>query len=104
MPATIQNNRISLAGDWSTGGIADQYPHILRELAKIATVQPTAPELDLSAVSALDACGCQMLAALLGALRQHGLTPASASIPEELRKTIRMMGFSALFSSLEQPA
>lgn len=104
MSALIQNNRICLEGDWSTGGIAEQYPHILQELARIGTPQPAAPELDLCAVSALDACGCQLLTALLGRLQRCGFSPVSVSIPEDLRKTIRMMGFGELFSSLEQAA
>lgn len=104
MSALIRNNRICLEGDWSTSGIADQYPRLLRELSKIGAPRPAAPELDLSAVSALDACGCQLLTALLASLRRSGLVPASASIPEELHRTIRLMGFGELFTGLEQPA
>lgn len=89
--------RISLEGDWSMTGVAGQAPLLMQRLARItaADEKPASPELHLGGITKLDACGCQLLASFVRALRQHGIFPLCAGLPEEYREKIRLLGFAA---------
>lgn len=92
---------IRLEGDWSTGGISHQYRVLCEYLQQLGNSTPAAPELDLSGITHLDACGCQLLATFVAGLRRLGFEPAGTIIPEQLFRTISSMGFHQPLGGLE---
>ena len=103
--------RIHLAGDWSMSGVAERFPPLARYFTGVVDadttgdqplrpVDPTA-EIDLAGVTNLDACGCQLLALLLGNLNRNGINAQLTNLPEACRATIQSLGFDrALHLSL----
>lgn len=100
MSVVIQDNKICLEGDWSTGGAAVLYPHLLQGLERLQGAEPVSPEMDLTGITGLDACGCQLLASFVCALNRHGIQPLSATIPEAVRRTISVLGFDRALEPL----
>ena len=89
-----QKTRISLDGDWSMACITQQF-QVLQQLASELTNsagKPVSPELDLAGITELDACGCQLLSAFVGTLRQQGITPLYKGLAETCDK-FRQLGF-----------
>lgn len=89
-----QKIRISLDGDWSMAGITQQF-QFLQQLALQLTdpaKKMVSPELDLAGITELDACGCQLLSAFIGTLRQQGFTPLYKGLTEVCDK-FRLLGF-----------
>lgn len=100
MSVVIQDNTIRLEGDWSTGSAAVLYPHLLQGLERLQGAEPASPELDLTGITGLDACGCQLLASFVCALDRHGIRPLSASMPETIQRTITVLGFDRALEPL----
>lgn len=89
-----QKIRISLDGDWSMASITQQF-QVLQQMALELTASagnPVSPELDLAGITELDACGCQLLSAFVGTLRQQGITPLYKGLAETCDK-FRLLGF-----------
>ena len=91
-------NRIVLNGDLSMVGVTEQFPLLAQYLAKLATVatndleQNLSHEIDLIGLQALDACGCQLLAAFLRNLRQCG-AGVLLKLSDDYRVKIHSLGF-----------
>ena len=92
-------NRIALNGDLSMIGVTEQFPLLAQYLARSAEIQTVGRdqcpsyEIDLTGVQALDACGCQLLAAFLRDLRQRGAEVFSLKLSDEYREKIHSLGF-----------
>ena len=107
MRKTVEVSRFSLEGDWTICGVAEQFPRLSQQLSLLSGSLPpqkrrrsttsTAPEIDLGGISALDACGCQLLAHFSHALHQSGISPHYINLPEAFRSTIHLLGFSREF-------
>ncbi len=95
--------RIDLAGDWTMSGVAERFPPLSRYFCGLVDshatgeqpLRPTDPtaEIDLAGVTSLDACGCQLLALLLGNLSRNGIHAQLINLPEACRATIQSLGF-----------
>lgn len=90
-----QKIRISLEGDWSMGGITQQFQVLLHLVSQLtdSAASSTSPELDLKGITELDASGCQLLSAFVGNLRQQGIVPLCDVVNEPVCDKIRRMGF-----------
>lgn len=92
-------NRIALSGDLSMVGVKEQFPLLARYLAGPAESAAALPnrqnshEIDLTAVEALDACGCQLLAAFIHNLRKSGAAAFSLMLTDDCREIIHTLGF-----------
>lgn len=105
---TTEPIKICLDGDWSMGGVAERFPLLARHLSTVSDFQSgdefqtseshSLPELDLTGINALDACGCQLLALFVRNLRQRGVTPRLTNIPDAFRSKIHFLGFDREFS------
>lgn len=72
---------------------------LVERLSALAKMQPPLERvtLDLSRVSDIDACGCQLLALFVENLKRHGVTPATtAGAP--ITERIEQLGFSDLLA------
>lgn len=89
-----QKIKISLEGDWSMASITEQFQVLLQLASQLtdSAEKPVSPELDLVGITELDACGCQLLSAFVGTLRQHGITPLYKGLAETCDK-FRRLGF-----------
>lgn len=76
---------------------------LVERLSEVAKTEPPLERvtIDLSRVSDIDACGCQLLALFVEHLKRHGVTPATAA-GAPLTERIDLLGFSDLLAG--QPA
>jgi ABC-type transporter Mla MlaB component len=104
---TIAACRVSLAGDWSISGIAEQFPLLTSYLCQLVSIPPKQepsladtdlPEVDLAGVTALDACGCQLLACFAHALHNNGISLRIRNIPADFIAKIQLLGFGREFN------
>lgn len=94
---------IKLDGDWSLTGVTRQLLPLTEHLAALSAMPPhqAQPVIDLADVALFDACGCQLLTILLRHLRLLGFAPVLANIPDELRGSIDLLGFSHEFETMQ---
>jgi len=87
----------AFAGDWTTGGVSGQLPMLMQKLAEFRQSQPrpAALDLDLSGVTDLDACGCQLLAAFVRTLGAEGVVAGCCGLSLAYRDKLRLLGFDA---------
>ncbi len=96
--------KVCLSGDWSIGGVAEHFQLLAQEVARLsrprnaeetntAAAQALA-EIDISGITALDACGCQLLARFCRAAQQSGMALRICNIPDTFMAKIRRLGFS----------
>lgn len=100
---TTDAMRLSLAGDWTVRGVAEQFPLLTLYLSRLPVAAPTGAgqtspthrltELDLAGVTALDACGCQLLAQFSRTLQLQGGAPRISNVPEPFVATVQLLGF-----------
>jgi anti-anti-sigma regulatory factor len=92
---------MKLAGEWFMDQAADLKELLTEHLADIRKRAPGADraELDLTGVSDLDACCCQLLAVFLENLRRRGIQALPCAMTEQLRDKIALLGFSEALSS-----
>lgn len=100
---TSAPGRVVLHGAWTMNEAAEGLRAVSAALAdqREAAPKPAAVEVDLSGVSGLDACGCQLLGVFLENLKAAGLVPAPHRLQPALLDTIRLLGFADL---LDEPA
>ncbi len=95
-------NRISISGDLSMLGVAEQFPLLAQFLVVPAAVDQLHPhEIDLTGVQSLDACGCQLLVAFVRNLRRHGGGTCSFKLTDDCREIIHNLGFDDEFIDRE---
>jgi anti-anti-sigma regulatory factor len=92
---------VKLEGEWVMDQAADLKTLLTQTLAELGKSAPGADGavIDMSAVTGLDACCCQLLAVFLEDMRRRGITPVPSGIPEELRDRIAQLGFSELLAA-----
>ena len=95
--------KVKLEGEWGTDQVADLKNLLADHLAGIRRAAETRAELDLSALTALDACCCQLIAVFLDNMRRRGLVPVLTGMPEQLQETIALLGFSKAFAAPVPP-
>lgn len=98
-------NKLILKGDFSVAGVNEQMPFLIQHLAVETAAMPMRIDrdlpypVDLSEVQVLDACGCQLLAIFLRALRKQGVELFSFALSDYYRKQIHLLGFDeAIFT------
>ncbi len=100
---TAAADRIELVGDWSIAEIAGQYPPLNLHLGRLtetspADAAPVSVDCSLAGITALDACGCQLLANFLQAVRTSGRGARVTDIPEDFTAKIHLLGFDRAFN------
>lgn len=72
---------------------------LVEHLKSVAEMEPAAGRVtvDLSKVSEIDACGCQLLALFVENLKRFGITPATAS-EAPVTQQIALLGFGDLLT------
>lgn len=95
---SVRINIIALEGDWSMNGITHQFQALMNWINQSAQPAGVAapPELDLSGVTKLDACGCQLLSAFVLYLREQGIMPLCHEMTEEISFKVKSLGFDQL--------
>ncbi len=92
--------KLILRGDFSIAGVSEQMPFLLEHLTGETSAMPKGIDLklpytlDLSGVECLDACGCQLLAIVIRALRKQGVEELSSNMNEYCRQQIELLGFA----------
>lgn len=98
---THQNvmKKLTLNGDFSIAGVNGQLPLLVQHLSEVTEIVPGDPnseqpyEIDFRGVQALDACGCQLLAALSRSLKKRGVERFSLKLNDNHREIIHLFGF-----------
>lgn len=95
--------KIRLEGDWSMSGVAEKYPPLSTFFAQLLESAASGeqqkdpsdagPKIDLAGVTDFDACGCQLLALFIRALRQNGIGAQLTNIPDTFESRIHSLGF-----------
>ena len=108
LTTTTKAFRICLDGDWSMNGVAERFPLLAKQLSLLLGFSSgnnpqqqslsAPPEIDLTEIQALDACGCQLLALFIRNLRQNGIVPLVTNIPDTFRAKISVLGFEREFN------
>lgn len=100
--ADRQPVKICLEGDWTMNGVAGQHQQIMQWPEQLRAVweqhEPT--ELDLSGITELDACGCQLLVTFARDLVKQGGILACSSIPASIGSKLQRLGFERCFEKL----
>lgn len=106
---TTETIRIRLEGDWSMSGVADQFPRLAELLASPSICRPERerrpdasrkrPEIDMTGIDSLDACGCQLLTTFLHNLKMTGVTPLLVGISATIGDKIRLLGFGRFLAA-----
>jgi anti-anti-sigma regulatory factor len=103
--AATRTKKIMLQGEWTVGEAVERQELLSGELALLLEAEPgpAGAEVDLSLVTALDPCGCQLLAVFLGNLERHGIAAETSGIPAEFAEQIRLLGFFEAGAPLPAP-
>jgi anti-anti-sigma regulatory factor len=97
--------RVILQGGWTMNEAAERQKFLVDELCRClgADPRPARGMVDLSGVTEIDACGCQLLALFLEHLKEHGIALEPCCIPPELEDTISLLGFTVGFAGCAAP-
>lgn len=97
-----------LDGECSMRTVAEKYPALVTCLARLLDSGASGGEnecsssgdqlVDLAGVTDIDACGCQLLALFLCALRQNNVSAQLTNIPDTIRSKIHFLGFDSEFN------
>jgi anti-anti-sigma regulatory factor len=94
-PETSPKSGVTLMGEWDAAAALERLNQLAGESDLLLKAEPR-PErvaIDLTGITCLDACGCQLLAVFLGNLKRHGVTPDLCGTPPEIKEQIRLLGF-----------
>jgi anti-anti-sigma regulatory factor len=104
MPQTSSTpTPVVLEGDWTMNEAGARQELLAGELARQLEATPggSALHLDLSGITELDACGCQLLALFLETLKRHDLTGVPQGVRPGLLDTVRLLGFADTLCTVE---
>lgn len=92
--------RIALQGEWTMNGAAQRLELLAEQFTLLLAEEPRAAraEIDLSGMTGLDACGCQLLAVFLEQLKGHGILPEATGLPPLILEEIQLLGFAEAFA------
>lgn len=101
----VNDNKITLQGSWSRENAVERHRLLADHLARLSEGDTPAQQavLDLSNVTDLDACGCQLLALFMENIRRRGISPATCGLGE-LADQVALLGFSEAFTPRDTPA
>jgi len=93
---TSAPGQVTLHGAWTMNEAIGGLCALNAALTEQVTAQPrpVTVTVDLTEVSELDACGCQLLYIFLENLRAGGMAPAACGLPSDLVDTVRLLGFA----------
>lgn len=102
MSVKADENRITLSGDWSMNGVADQMPYLLEQLALLPEVSLSQekdpgvaqgqPQI-LVDIDELDASGCQLLTLFVLVMERKGFMPLLINVTDAVKEKIQYLGF-----------
>jgi len=97
--------QVLLHGEWTMTQAAERLELLTAELARQlkAKPKPMRAVIDLTGVSELDACGCQLLAVFLENLKKHDIVPSPCGSTPEIEATIRLLGFAEALTTDQAP-
>lgn len=95
--------RVKLEGEWGMDQAGALKNLLADRLAGIRRAAGTSAEIDLTALTALDACCCQLMAVFLDNMRRRGIVPVFTGMPEQVEETIALLGFSEAFAAPVPP-
>jgi anti-anti-sigma regulatory factor len=95
MPGNSSAETIALAGPCTMNNASELLKLAKGELVRVLEIgsRPESVRLDLSGVTELDACGCQLLAVLVDNLTRRGIATVPCGLSDEVNKTVKMFGF-----------
>ena len=102
MSGNADGNRITLSGDWSMNGVADQMPYLLEQLAllpEVSSSQEKQPGVAqgqpkiLVDIDELDASGCQLLTLFVLMMEREGFMPLLTNLTDAVKEKIQYLGF-----------
>ena len=98
----VNDANVTLDGDCTMERAADLHAFLAGRFASLTgTPTPAAGvRVDMAQVTAIDACGCQLLALFLEQLRRQGIAAAVDGADTEIRERIELLGFCSLFSGV----
>ena len=90
---------IRLPGEWVTSEAVEHFRLLTGEFDLLLErdPRPCRIEIDVTGVTSLDACGCQLLAVFLGNLKRCGILPETFGVHPEIADQIRLLGFADRF-------
>ena len=104
MPQTSSTpTPVVLEGDWTMNEAGARQELLAGELARLIEATPggSTLQLDLSGITELDACGCQLLSLFLETLKGHHLTGVPQGVRPGLVDTVRLLGFADALCAAE---
>ena len=97
-----------LDGECSMSTVAGKYPALMNCLARLLDSGASGERndcsasgallVDLTGVTDIDACGCQLLALFLSGLKQNNINAQLTNIPDTIRSKIHFLGFDSEFN------
>jgi len=96
---TPDSYRVTLRGEWSAEQAAEHLEFLLSQRSQLTAEPPLKAEIDLSGITELDGCGCQLLAIFLEQLRRSGIPVLTSGIGEAIMDKIVLLGFAAAFAA-----
>jgi ABC-type transporter Mla MlaB component len=103
---TEEQIQLNLRGDWTIAGIKAQWSEVFFALTRLKTDFKDQCLLHgivvgMGGVTALDACGCQLLMILMHNLRELGVQPCIIHVQEEQQRLMASLGFGFEFCACE---
>lgn len=102
MSGNADGNTITLSGDWSMNGVADQMPYLLEQLAlfpELSSSQEKQPGVVqgqpkiIIEIDELDASGCQLLTLFVLMMERKGFMPLLTNLTDAVKEKIQYLGF-----------
>src|SRR5690242_12607557 len=100
-PTKMPQENIVIEGEWTMNEAPERLEFLVGALAGQveASARHNVADIDLTGITGLDACGCQLLSLYLENLKKHGITPRPTPVPQELRETVSLLGFQSAFAA-----
>ncbi len=105
---TGESLKTCLDGECSMRTVAGKYPALVNCLARLLDSDASDGQkecssngvqlVDLTGVTDIDACGCQLLALFLSGLKQNNVSAQLTNIPDTIRSKIHFLGFDSEFN------
>jgi len=105
---TGESLKTCLDGECSMRTVAGKYPDLVNCLARLLDSETSGGQnecsqsgaqlLDLTGVTDIDACGCQLLALFLNGLQKNNISAQLSNIPDTIRSKIHFLGFDSEFN------
>lgn len=93
--------RVKLEGEWVVDRASELKTVLIDTLAQIgkSATGRRRTEIDMTGITDLDACCCQLLAVFLEELKRRGVVPLPCGMSQTLTEKTALLGFSELFET-----